>query len=180
MISKEILEVLKSQYSEEDIQSFVDKLISWYFIKFPNHYLDALFQNKKEIDKSMLEIMTLETLQNHYTTFEQELFHLQDDGIDMLQQYLIISAGWGLLYHENTSPEYGFYRASQLLQDFNYLLGWNLSSNIYKVVLEKNYSLEDQEIVHLLSQKKKENYEMKTCDHRKKRFSIKRLIKKRN
>lgn len=178
IISKEILEILKSQYSEEDIQNFVDKLISWYSIKFPNRYLDALFKNDKDIDSSMLEIMTLQSLQNNYTTFEHELFHTQADGIIILQQYLVISAGWGLLYHENTSPEYGFYRASQLIQDFNYHLGWSLNSNIYKFVLERNYSLNDPEIVYLLSKMKKEKNGLKAHTKTNKRFSIKRLIKK--
>ena len=127
----------------------------------------------------MLELMTLEALQNHYTTFEQELFHEQNDRINILQQHLITSAGWGLLYHKNTSPEYGFYRASQLIQDFNYLFNWNLSPNIYKVVLERNYSLDDPEIAYLLSQKKKEKHELKTPVHTRKGFSIKKLVKKK-
>lgn len=181
VVLKKILSILESKYDVEDIQGYIDKLISWYSIKFPNHYLISLLNNDVRIDTDILKIMDFDTLQKNYTAFEREVFENENlsDGMIVLQKYLIVAAGWGLIYYENTSPEFGFYRATRLLEDFNSCYGWNLSASIYKPILKKEYSLNNPEIVHVLKEKKKQKREKKEISQKGKFSKLKKYIKSR-
>ena len=179
---KKILSTLNSKYSSKDIQNFINKLISWYSVKFSNHYLDKLQKDNGKIDSTLPKSMDLEALKKRYTTFEKELFRKNSlaEGKVILQKQLIVAVGWGLIYHKGTTPEYGFYRASKLLQDFNNLFGWNLSPNIYKKVFDFDYSLDNPEVVKILHNKMKQKKEVKEDFSKGKCSIFKKLIKRKN
>ncbi len=169
VLLKKILKTLDSRYHSKDIQAYIDKLISWYMVKYSDRYLEGLFDEQKKDDFTILNVMSFETLQKSYTSFEEELFQSSNSGDKriVLEKHLVIAAGWGLIYHKDSSPEFGFYRATQLFNDFNPVYGWNLSNTVYKPVLEKNYSLENQEILEAIHrrermQKKKNHCKQKT------------------
>ncbi len=138
---KRIIVTLKS-YSNEDIQQLINKLISWYTVKYSDVFLDSLLNDKVNTDKTILEIMNFDSLKRNFSTFEELFFQKSDSNDDkiILQKNLIVMAGWGMIYHKNSNPEYGFYRACKLLDDFNSEYSWHLSSNIYAPVFERDYS----------------------------------------
>ena len=101
--------------------------------------------------------MSFQKLQKSYGAFENELFQMSDsDGRGViLHKNLVVAAGWGLIYNKKSNPQYGYYRAEQLLNDFNSHFSWNLPTDIYKSIFEKDYSLNNEENRRLLEKKKK-------------------------
>lgn len=98
-------------------------------------------------DKDILQIMDFDSLKNNYTAFEDSLFQNKaSDKKVNFQKNIVLAAGWGLIYHHDTSPEYGYYRATKLIEDFNRVYHWNLNSSFYQSVFNKKYTLEDEEI----------------------------------
>ena len=156
---KKILHTLNGKYQEIDIQKFIDKLISWYYVKYSNVFLESLFNEEQNTDTTILDIMSFDTLRKSFGVFEDELFEdsFNDDAKVILQKNLIVMAGWGLIYHKNSTPEYGYYRASKLLDDFNSFYSWNLTSSIYLPILKKDYSPQNEENIRLLERYKKKH-----------------------
>lgn len=156
-VLSKILNVLECEYSNEDIQKYIDKLISWYSIKYSDKFLESLFNKDVDTDTTILDIMDIETLYKSYGAFEEELFRptLENNGKVILQKHLIVMAGWGLIYNKNSNPEFGYYRATKLLNDFNSVYSWNLSSNVYLPVLKRDYSPNREENRKLLEKKSK-------------------------
>ena len=72
---------------------------------------------------------------------ELKLFKNSEMGKCLLnfQKNIVLAAGWGLIYHHDTSPEYGYYRATKLIEDFNRVYHWNLNSSFYQSVFNKKY-----------------------------------------
>lgn len=165
---KKILNTLDSRYSEDDVQAYINKLISWYLVKYSDRLLNALFNNKKGVDTTIFDIMSFEKLHKSYGSFEEELFHSSNDDIVILQKHLVIMAGWGLIYYKDSNPEYGYYRAKRLLDDFNVFYSWNLPSDIYKEVFNRDYSPDNIENKKLIEMKKKKHHKKNI----KKRFSL--------
>ena len=138
---------LNEHYQLKDVQQFINKLIAWYTIKFNDGYLERVLDDQIKEDKDILQIMDFDTLKNNYTSFEDSLFQSKaSDKRVNFQKNIILAAGWGLIYHHDTSPEYGYYRATKLIEDFNRVYHWNLNSSLYQSVLNKKYTLEDEEI----------------------------------
>lgn len=170
-ILKKILQTLNSTYHEKDIQSFIDKLIAWYSVKFSDRYLNALQSESQWNDPRILTIMNFSNLKKRFGSFEEELFLIDDknEGKVVLQKYLVMMAGWGLIYYRKSTPQYGYYRAVQLLKDFNSAYLWNLSPTIYQEVLNRDYSPDNEENIQLIEQKKKERNERHSSKIRRKR-----------
>ena len=158
-ILKKSLQSLSCEYSEDDVQKFINKLISWYNVKYSNQFLDALFQENVEEDLTLLNMMSFEALKNSFSVFEDDIF--QSSGNDakiIFLKHIITMAGWGLIYSKKTTPEYGYYRAKKLLSDFNSYYLWNLSpESIYLPTLKKDYSphLEENKKLILEHEKRK-------------------------
>ena len=138
---------LNKHYQLKDVQQFINKLIAWYMVKFNDSYLNRVLDDKIKEDKVILQIMDFDTLKNNYTAFEDSLFQNKaSDKKVNFQKNIVLAAGWGLIYHHDTSPEYGYYRATKLIEDFNRVYHWNLNSSFYQSVFNKKYTLEDEEI----------------------------------
>ena len=157
-ILKKILDNLTHKYHEKDIQHFINKLISWYTVKYSDNFLDSYLQESTDVDLSILDIMSFDVLMKSFCTFEDDLFDVDtcQNSKVVLLKHLVVMAGWGLIYSKNTSLEYGYYRARQLLQDFNSFYSWNLVPEaIYLPTLEKDYSPDNEENQELLEKMKK-------------------------
>ena len=168
---KKIIVTLKS-YSNEDIQQLINKLISWYTVKYSDVFLDSLLNDKINTDKTILEIMNFDSLKRNFSTFEELFFQKSDANDDkiILQKNLIVMAGWGMIYHKNSNPEYGFYRACKLLDDFNSEYSWHLSSNIYAPVFERDYSPNLEANKKLLEKHKKKHDKLHKKKKKRKRL----------
>ena len=157
-ILKKILNNLTHEYHEKDVQRFINKLISWYTVKYSDNFLDSYLQKSTNVDLSILDIMSFDVLMKSFCSFEDDLFDVntcQNLKIILLK-HLVVMAGWGLIYSKKTSLEYGYYRASQLLQDFNSFYSWNLIPDaIYLPTLEKDYSPDNEENKKLIEKKRR-------------------------
>lgn len=146
---------LYSNYQDKDVQDFINKLISWYLVKYGDRYLENILDDKFCEDKDILRVMNFDALENNYTSFEIDLF--KDSASDERKNYfskeVIMAAGWGLIYEKKSNPQYGYYRAVKLMKDFNRFYGLDLDSSIYDSVLNRKYSLEDEEIRNELREK---------------------------
>lgn len=165
---KKILNTLDSRYSEDDVQAYINKLISWYYVKYSDKLLNTLLKDKNNVDTSIFDIMSFEQLHKSYGAFEEEFFNSSNNDIVILQKHLVIMAGWGLIYYKRSNPEFGYYRAKRLLDDFNVFYSWNLPSDIYKEVFNRDYSPDNIENKKLIEMKKKKHHNKKS----KKRFSL--------
>lgn len=162
---------LNEHYQLKDVQQFINKLIAWYMVKFNDSYLDRVLDDKVKEDKVILQIMDFDTLKNNYTAFEDSLFQNKaSDKRVNFQKNIVLAAGWGLIYHHDTSPEYGYYRATKLIEDFNRVYHWNLNSSLYQNALNKKYTLENDEIrkklIKLQDIEKKEQKKKDTKKHK--------------
>lgn len=146
-----------------DVQEFINKLIAWYMVKFSDPYLKKILDKNIIEDKKILNVMNFETLQRNYTSFEDYLFSEHNNSQKLkFQKSVVLAAGWGLIYDKKSSPEYGYYRAKKLIEDFNkvYQLGLNTSS--YQLVINRKYTPENEEIRDaLLALKKDEERDKK-------------------
>ena len=150
-----ILDTLNGRYSEKDIQRFIDRVVSWYSVKYSDKFLNSLFDDSRDTDVAILQIMNFDTLTKNFNSFEHELFQKSNDNNAkvILQKKLIVMVGWGLIYNKNSTPEYGYYRAKQLFKDFNSIYSWKLSPSIYKSIFERDYSPSNEENIRLIEKK---------------------------
>lgn len=146
---------LYSNYRDKYMQDFINKLISWYMVKYEDRYLEDILDKSVCEDKTILRVMNFKALENNYSSFERDLFmnSNNDEKKIYFSKEVIIAAGWGLIYHEESNPWYGYYRASKLMEDFNKFYGLDLDSSIYDSVLNRRYSLDDEEIRNELREK---------------------------
>lgn len=161
---KEYFYCLYDEYQLENVQEMINQLIAWYSIKYEDQYLAKIIDNvssKEEFDiskkleefsKKNQEIytaMNFDSLINHYSTFELNLFYgknCNSDEMKAFQKEILIAVGWGLIYHKHTSLEYGFCRAKIMMKEFNQQYHLELNPDIYKSVIFRKYTLEDEEI----------------------------------
>ena len=73
MLKKEF-KSLNWTYHTKDVQDFINKLISWYMVKFEDRYLDTILDDQIQEDRTILKIMNFDTFKEHYTSFEDDLF----------------------------------------------------------------------------------------------------------
>ena len=171
-ILKDILATLNVRFTENDVQKYIDKLISWYMVKYSDVFLKSLFDNNKKTDTTILDIMNFNQLKKSYGSFEEYLYqdsHEPSKKI-ILHKNLVVMAGWGLIYHKKSNPEFGYYRACQLLSDFNSEYSWHLPTDIYRPIFERDYSPHNIENIKLLEQKKKKHHEKSKKKRKKKKF----------
>ena len=161
---KEFFYCLYDEYQLENVQEMINQLIAWYSIKYEDQYLAKIIDDvssKEEFDiskkleefsKKNQEIytaMNFDSLINHYSTFELDLFYgknCNSDEMKAFQKEILIAVGWGLIYHKHTSLEYGFCRAKIMMEEFNQQYHLELNPDIYKSVIFRKYTLEDEEI----------------------------------
>ncbi len=169
---KKLLKMLDGKFSEKDVQNFIDKLISWYQVKFSDYFLESLFNNGKKTDTTILEIMNFDKLQKSYGVFEDKLFDnsVSNNSKIIFQKQLVIMAGWGLIYYRKSNPNFGYYRACQLLNDFNSFYSWNLTPIVYNSVLNRDYSLDNDENKKMLEKKRNKHIHEKNKKIKKRRF----------
>ena len=161
---KEYFYCLYDEYQLENVQEMINQLIAWYSIKYEDQYLAKIIDDvssKEEFDiskkleefsKKNQEIytaMNFDSLINHYSTFELDLFYgknCNSDEMKAFQKEILIAVGWGLIYHKHTSLEYGFCRAKIMMEEFRQQYHLELNPDIYKSVIFRKYTLEDEEI----------------------------------
>ena len=161
---KEYFYCLYDEYQLENVQEMINQLIAWYSIKYEYQYLAKIIDDvssKEEFDiskkleefsKKNQEIytaMNFDSLINHYSTFELDLFYgknCNSDEMKAFQKEILIAVGWGLIYHKHTSLEYGFCRAKIMMEEFRQQYHLELNPDIYKSVIFRKYTLEDEEI----------------------------------
>ena len=166
----DILDTLDIQFTEKNVQDYINKLISWYNIKYSDAFLQSLFDDSTNADTTILKIMSFDRLQKSYGSFEKHLFQREKNSSkkNILLKYLVVMAGWGLIYCKKSNPQYGYYRARQLLNDFNSEYYWNLSSDIYQKVFDRDYSPNIMDNKKLLEHKRNEKKKRK--NHERKSF----------
>ena len=161
---KEYFYCLYDEYQLENVQEMINQLIAWYSIKYEDQYLAKIIDDvssKEEFDISkkleefskknqeIYNAMNFDSLINHYSTFELNLFYgknCNSDEMKAFQKEILIAVGWGLIYHKHTSLEYGFCRAKIMMEEFNQQYHLELNPDIYKSVIFRKYTLEDEEI----------------------------------
>ena len=161
---KEYFYCLYDEYQLENVQEMINQLIAWYSIKYEDQYLAKIIDDvssKEEFDISkkleefskknqeIYNAMNFDSLINHYSTFELDLFYgknCNSDEMKAFQKEILIAVGWGLIYHKHTSLEYGFCRAKIMMEEFNQQYHLELNPDIYKSVIFRKYTLEDEEI----------------------------------
>lgn len=161
---KEYFYCLYDEYQLENVQEMINQLIAWYSIKYEDQYLAKVIDDvssKEEFDisrklvefykknKEIYTVMNFDALINHYSTFELDLFYgknCNSDEMKAFQKEILIAVGWGLIYHKHTSLEYGFCRARIMMEEFNQQYHLELNPDIYKSVIFRKYTLEDEEI----------------------------------
>ena len=171
-ILRKILSILDNSYHESDVQNYINKLISWYMVKYSDLFLKSLFDEDTNTDTAIIDIMNFEQLQKSYGSFEEELFErdICDNRKIILQKYLVVMAGWGLVYQKKSNPEFGYYRACQLLNDFNLKYNWNLPNNIYVPVFNRDYSPDNEKNKQLLDNHRKKLHSKNEKKLKKMRF----------
>lgn len=154
---------ISKHYQMRDVQEFINKLIAWYNVKFSDPYLKKILDKNIIEDKEILSIMNFETLQRNYTSFEDYLFSKNSNSQKLkFQKEIVLAAGWGLIYDKKSSPEYGYYRAKKLIEDFNKVYQLNLNTSSYQLVINRKYTPENEDIRDaLLALKKDEEREKK-------------------
>lgn len=161
---KEYFYCLYDEYQLENVQDMINQLIAWYSIKYEDQYLAKVIDDvssKEEFDisrklvefykknKEIYTAMNFDALINHYSTFELDLFYgknCNSDEMKAFQKEILIAVGWGLIYHKHTSLEYGFCRARIMMEEFRQQYHLELNPDIYKSVIFRKYTLEDEEI----------------------------------
>ena len=161
---KEFFYCLYDEYQLENVQEMINQLIAWYSIKYEDQYLAKIIDDvssKEEFDISkkleefskknqeIYNAMNFDSLINHYSTFELNLFYgknCNSDEMKAFQKEILIAVGWGLIYHKHTSLEYGCCRARIMMEEFRQQYHLELNPDIYKSVIFRKYTLEDEEI----------------------------------
>lgn len=137
--------------SNKSIQEYIDRLIAWYLVRYSDRNIEIILNDGIDnIKYSQIYNMSFEKLRDRTC----EIIKLKDINEPLFHQYLVTLAGWGLLYSKKTNPEYGFFRAEKLFRDFNNYYGWNLKTDMYKSILEYDYSFENPQVIDLLNSKK--------------------------
>ena len=143
----DLFRVYQRNNSDLVVQEFINKLISWYFVKFSDKYIALFFEENFDIYYCK-QVKTM--------SFDKLLERIDDFiyNIDTLYfQYLVTMAGWGLIYSKNTNPKFGFFRVKEMFFEFNSYYNWNLNSNIYKSILEYDYSKSNSDILKFIDSK---------------------------
>ena len=166
---KQIFSKMAENINSSDVQKFINKLAGWYLVKFSNNHIDSYLNNRyDEIDYLQVEIMSLNKLIYRLNP----LIYRNNKDADLFYKQLIIMAGWGMIYSKNTVPEFGYFRAQKMFQEFNEQFNLNLDIHIYDAVMNYDYSLNNPEVVKLLEEKK-------SLEKKEKHFSkIRKLFRK--
>ena len=166
------LEKLNCSYQEDDIQNFIDKLASWYFVKYPNKYFKAII-SESMMDSYHFNIeMTIESLFQHFNTFELDLFTFEEENKELKElicQYLLQLVGYEMIYSKNSIPEYGLTRIRFMFFDFNHLFHWDLNVENYRYIMERDYSIHNSDNFKLLKKLREKQKKPKNNQKRKKK-----------
>lgn len=153
---RRFLKDLEICYPEEDIQAFINKLIAWYNVKYSDKYIDK--ERHEQLDKYdlvLISMMSLEQLQQKLDTLELELFSSERKEMIIFRKYLVEMAGCGLIYSRQSNPSYGYYRVQKMFSEWNQYFDWNLNEQIYDIILRRDYSPHDEDVIRLLERKKR-------------------------
>ena len=151
---KYLFSVIDKNINSKSVQDFINKLRSWYFVKYSDDFAQLAIEKRyAEIDHSQEKSMTFEKLMDRL----KKIIPREHKYADLYYKQLIIMAGWGLIYSKNTIPEYGYFRAKKMFEEFNNNFRLNLNIKIYDSVMTANYSYDNPEIRALLEQKRMKN-----------------------
>lgn len=166
---KQIFSKMAENINSSDVQKFINKLAGWYLVKFSNNHIDSYLNNRyDEIDYLQVEIMSLNKLIYRLNP----LIYRNNKDADLFYKQLIIMAGWGMIYSKNTVPEFGYFRAKKMFQEFNEQFNLDLDIHIYDAVMNYDYSLNNPEVVKLLEKKQ-------SSEKKEKHFSrVRKLFRK--
>ncbi len=166
-------------YQMEDIQDFIDKLASWYFVKYPDKYIEAVIKNHDNKTYTPNIGMSLESLFQNFDTLELDLVTFDDKNKEIKElicQYLLQLVGYKMIYYQHTLPSYGLFRIQFMFSDFNSLFHWNLNTDIYRSIMERDYSLDNPDNLQLLKTLREQNRKNKKRQRKKK--GLRRLLQR--
>lgn len=166
-------------YQMEDIQDFIDKLASWYFVKYPDKYIEAVIKNHDNKTYTPNIGMSLESLFQNFDTLELDLVTFDDKNKEIKElicQYLLQLVGYKMIYYQHTLPSYGLFRIQFMFSDFNGLFHWNLNTDIYRSIMERDYSLNNPDNLQLLKTLREQNRKNKKRQRKKK--GLRRLLQR--
>lgn len=173
-----LLQQLGIAEEEEYVQDFINKLKSWYELKFSDRFLDFVDDKAhKPMDTDIIDIMTLDQLEQRFNTFELHLCQKQNYYMGQLREKLVYLAGLALIYSKNSNPEYGYYRAKALFIDFNTYYNCGLHIECYDPIMKGNYDPNDPEVVQLVTRKKERDKKDKRSVSKKRKRNTLRKVK---
>ena len=156
---------------EIEIQNFIDKIASWYFVKYSNKYLDTVLKKGSKEGKCLIPDMSLDLLFQKFTLLETKFFEQNK----LFIQYLLMLSGYEMIYSKNSIPAYGMTRVRWMFSDFNEYFGWNLDPAIYNEVINRDYSMDNVDNIVLLATLREEQ-KIKPKTHKKKKPKLSYLF----
>lgn len=137
--------------SNKEVQEYIDRLIAWYLVRYSDNNIDIILNKGiNNIKYSQIYNMSFMKLRERIG----EIIDFNKIGEELYHQFLVVLAGWGLIYSKKTTPEYGLFRVKKMFDDFNKYYNWDLDTDMYKSILEYDYSMENTEIINLLNSRK--------------------------
>lgn len=174
-----LMQKLGISFSEQEIQSFIYKLISWYEVKFSDDYIESIFHHQKKVDTvTVADLMDFSQLYQRFTTSELEFFVKNNKEEAEFFHQLIQMVGFGLIYSRRSNPDYGYFRASQFISDFQTYCNYPYDMEIYDMIMERNYSSSDENFQKLLEFKKRQEHSISKTKQKKKKKGWKRLFRR--
>lgn len=153
---KEMLKKLEMMMCLDDVQAFIDKLTSWYNIKYSDRYIELILKNDNTmVDTTLVDVMNLQRLQQNFNTLENNIFMDQSKEMVIFRKYLVQMAGCKLIYSQYSSPYLGYYRAQKLFEDFNLFFDWNLDFHVFDIFFERDYSSASEIVSNKIKQEEK-------------------------
>lgn len=159
---KEWLVKLGYDSFEIEIQNLIDKIASWYFVKYSNKYLDGIFRGHSKENKNLIPDLSLDLMFQKFNLLETDVFERDK----LFTQHLLTLSGYEMIYSKNTNPAFGIARVHFMFYDFNQRFNWNLDTKIYDDIIKKDYSMNNVDNIKLLAnlreeQKVKQKYKKK-------------------
>ena len=166
-----LLEKLELTSYKSELQNFMNKIVSWYFVKYPDKNIDAILYHHDTKIKPSTDGMNLKVLFQNFDTFENWLLQFDDDkGIlkKELCQNLFNLIGYKMIYTKSSRPYFGIIRIKFLFWEFNRLFDLKLDAKIYDDIINRDYSLDNPSNVQLLKKLREKNKIKKTKTKKKK------------
>lgn len=166
---KQMFSEMDKNVNNDNIQWFINQLAGWYYVKYSDKYIALMLKGEEDaVCNCQIDLMNFDKLLCRLN----KLISKENDNALLYYKHLIIMAGWKMIYLEETIPEYGYFRAQKLFEDFNQNFNLDLDINVYDSIMNANYSYDDPEIRDLLTIKREK------MARKKRRLKIKNLFRR--